>query len=164
MKRTILTSAIMMMVMANNTFAQSLYKKVYELSTEVLNNPKSTEEKIQINQFKVTALNYIAMQVEKRGLKKDSYFYDSQAVNLASFITDFETNLIKARAISSQKRLQTIKCYTDASLNNPLFGDTDKETTHCYVTDKKSYTPFSLDTDWEKAFDTATKKMKEILR
>lgn len=164
MKRTILISAIMMMVMANNTFAQSLYKKVYELSTEVLNNPKSTEEKIQINQFKVTALNYIAMQVEKRGLKKDSYFYDSQAVNLASFITDFETNLIKARAISNQKRLQTIKCYTDASLNNPLFGDTDKETIHCYVTDKKSYTPFSLDTDWEKAFDTATKKMKEILR
>ena len=102
--------------------------------------------------------------MKKRKLEKNSYFYDSQAVNLASFITDFETAIIKARAISTEKRLEVLACYRDASLQNPLFGDDDKETTYVYVNDKQTYTPFSLDTDWEKAYDQATEKVKAILK
>ena len=76
----------------------------------------------------------------------------------------FETYIIKARAISSEKRLEVIACYRDASLNNPLFNDSDKETTYVYVNDKQTYTPFSLDTDWEKAYDQATEKIKTIIK
>ena len=144
--------------------AQNLYKKVFDNATAVVNDAASNDQQIQINQYKITALNYISNQVKKRGLTKDSYFYDSQAVNLASFITDFETYIIKARAISTEKRLEVIACYRDASLNNPLFNDTDKETTYVYVNDKQTYTPFSLDTNWEKAYDQATEKMKTILK
>jgi hypothetical protein len=57
-----------------------------------------------------------------------------------------------------------IACYRDASLNNPLFNDSDKETTFVYVNDKQTYTPFSLDTDWEKAYNQATAKIKTILK
>lgn len=164
MNRIILT---IMMVAASSSLtlsAQTLYKKVFDNATAVVNNAASNDQQIQINQYKITVLNYISNQVKKRGLTKDSYFYDSQAVNLASFITDFETYVIKARAISTEKRLEVIACYRDASLNNPLFNDTDKETTYVYVNDKQTYTPFSLDTDWEKAYDQATEKMKTILK
>ncbi len=163
MKRIILTLAFAVFAMTAVN-AQSLYKRVHDNATAVVNNAASNEQQIQINQFKITVLNYMMTQSKKRNLNKDDYFFDSQAVNLATFVTDFETNIIKARQISTEKRLAVIECYRNASLQNPLFNDTDKDATYCYVNDKQTYTPFSLDTDWEKAYDQATKNIKAILK
>ena len=163
MKQTILTIA-MALAFAGTVNAQSLYQKVHDNATAVVNNAASNDQQIQVNQFKITARNFIMTQVSKHGQTKTDYFYDSQAVNLASFITDFETDVIKANRISPAKRLAVIECYRNASLQNPLFGDTDKETAYCYVNDTKTYTPFSLDTDWEKAYAQASAQIKEILK
>ena len=163
MKKIIL-SLLVLMVSVASIQAQDLYKTVRDNATKVVNNPASSDEEIQINQFKVTALNYLSMMVQKRGLKKDTYFYDSQAVNMSSFVTDFQVNLEKARTISPAKRLEIIKIYTDASKFNPMFKDTDKERANVYVDDKKTLTPFCLDTDWEKAYDQATTLVKAALR
>ncbi|MCQ2094846.1 MAG: hypothetical protein MJY81_07635 [Bacteroidaceae bacterium] len=163
MKQTFLT-ILMALTITTQMNAQSLYKKVHENATAVVNNVASNDQQIQVNQFKITVLNYIMSQVKKRNLNKDSYFYDSQAVNMASFVTDFETDIIRARQISTEKRLAVIDCYRKASLQNPLFGDTDSETTYCYVNDTKTYTPFSLDTDWEKAYAQASAQIKTILK
>ncbi|MCH5175813.1 MAG: hypothetical protein J1F40_07990 [Prevotellaceae bacterium] len=143
--------------------AQSLYKTVYDKAMAVVNNPASSDEETQINQFKLTALNYMSMMIKKRGLQKDSYFYDSQAVNLSSFVTDFQLNLEKARSISPAKRTEILKIYTDASKFNPMFKDTDKEKVNCYVDDRTTLTPFCIDTDWEKAYDQATTLTKAAL-
>lgn len=155
---------LLLAISAANVQAQSLYKTVYDRATAVVNNPSSSDEEVQINQFKVTALNYISMMVKKRGMNKDSYFYDSQAVNMASFVTDFQANLEKARAISAAKRNEILKIYTDASKYNPLFKDTDKEKVNCYINDKSTLTPFCIDTNWEKAYDQATTMVKLALR
>ena len=159
-----LLSLLVLMASVTGIQAQSLYKTVFDKATAVVNNPASSDEEIQINQFKVTALNYISMMVKKRGLDKDAYFYDSQAVNMSSFITDFQVNLEKARAISPAKRTEILKIYTDASKFNPLFKDTDKEKVNAYVTDKTTLTPFCIDTDWEKAYDQATTMAKAALK
>ena len=163
MKKIILSLLVLMASVASIQ-AQDLFKTVRDNATKVVNNPSSSDEEIQINQFKVTALNYLAMMVQKRGLKKDTYFYDRQAVNMTSFITDFQVNLEKARAISPAKRMEIMKIYTDASKFNPLFKDTDKEKVNCYVDDKTTMTPFCLDTDWEKAYDQATTLTKAALK
>lgn len=144
--------------------AQSLYKKVYDKAVSVVNDDKASDEEIQINQFMVTALNYITTQVQKRGLNKDSYFFDAQAVNLRSFVTDYLVNLETARGISSLKREQIIKCYKDASVKNVLFNDKDKEKVDAYMNDEQTLTPFSVDTDWEKAYDQATMQAKQIMK
>lgn len=162
-RRTIMALGIALSCLCQAN-AQSLYKTVYDKATAVVNNPKSSEEATQVSQFEVTALNYISSQVQRRGLEKDSFFFDSQAVNLASFVTDFQYNLVKARAISTSKRLEVIKIYRDATMSNPLFNDTDKERAYCYINDTQTYTPFSLDTDWEKAYDQATAKVKALLK
>lgn len=162
--RRIITMICLIVAGYAQVSAQQLYKKVYDNAIAVVNNAKSTDEQIQINQFKVTAMNYMTSQIKKSGKEQDSYFYDSQAVNMASFITDFETNVMKARAMSTAKRLQVIEIYRDASLKNPLFNDADKETANCYVNDKATFTPFSLDTNWEKAYEIATQKIKELFR
>ena len=162
--KKILFTLLVLVASVTGIQAQSLYKTVYERATAVVNNPASSDEEIQINQFKITALNYMSMMVKKRGLKKDSYFYDSQAVNMASFITDFLANLENARSISPAKRTEILKIYTDASKYNPLFKDTDKEKVNCYVEDRSTQTPFCLDTDWEKAYDQATTLVKAAMR
>jgi hypothetical protein len=38
-----------------------------------------------------------------------------------------------------------------ASVNNSLFHDMDKDLAEAYLNNTKFVTPFSLDTDWEKA-------------
>ena len=42
--------------------------------------------------------------------------------------------------------------------------DTDKERVLCYVNDKQTYTPFSLDTDWEKAYKQASENVKKVFK
>ena len=163
MKKSIITMLLLAMATVC-TQAQSLYKTVYDKATAVVNNPASSDEEVQISQFKVTALNYITMMVKKRGMTKDSYFYDSQAVNLTSFVTDFQANLEKARNISPSKRTEILKIYMEASKFNPLFKDTDKEKVNCYVNDQSTLTPFCIDTDWEKAYDQATTLAKAALK
>lgn len=160
MKKVIFT-LLVLMASVSGIQAQSLYKTVYDRATAVVNNPKASDEEIQINQFKVTALNYMSTQINKRGLKKDSYFYDSQAVNLASFITDFQANLAKAPAT---KRTEVIRIYQEACKNNPMFKDTNKDMVNCYVEDKLTLTPFCIDTNWEKAYDQATTLVKQALK
>ena len=135
---------------ALSAHSQTLFETVYNNAIKKVNSADSPTETVQINHFEVTVLNYIQAQVSKRGLNKDGFFFDSQAVSLKSFVDDFLYYLEKVR-LSPAKRLEVIACYRDASLNNPLFNDPDKETVYCYVNDKKTYTPFSLDTDWRRA-------------
>lgn len=163
MKKLLLTG-LMLIASLTGMQAQSLYRTVFDNATAVVNNPASSDDAIQINQFKVTALNYMSTMVKKRGLQKDSYFYDSQAVNLASFVTDFQANLEKARTLAPSKRTEILKIYTDASRFNPMFKDPDKEKVNCYVDDRNTLTPFCLDTDWEKAYEQATTLAKAALR
>ena len=137
MKKIIL-SLLVLMASGASMQAQDLFKTVRDNATKVVNNPNSSDEEIQINQFKVTALT--------------------------SFITDFQVNLEKARAISPAKRMEIMKIYTDASKFNPMFKDTDKERANAYVNDKSTLTPFCLDTDWEKAYDQATTLTKAALK
>lgn len=164
MKKTLLIALLALSSGISQAQEQSLYERVYFDASAKVNDPESSIETIEINQFKVTALNYMSAQVTLRQQQRDSYFYDSQAVNLKCFVDDFLVNITKARAISTDKRKAVIACYRDASLGNPLFNDTNTDRTYCYVNDTKTYTPFSLDTDWEKAYNQATAKVKTILQ
>ena len=147
-----------------NANAQSLYKTVRDTATKIVNNPKSRQDEIDVAQFEITVLNYIAAQVSKRGLQKNGYFYDSQAVNMKSFVDDCRLYALRANKISASKKKQVMECFRQASLNNPLFNDSDKKNIHIYVKDSNTDTPFSLDTDWEKAYDQASKNIKSIMK
>ena len=106
----------------------------------------------------------LVYELEKRGLKVDGYFYDSQAVNMKSFIDDYRYYKAKATQISEAKFLEVSACYRDASIQNPYFKDTDKEKVNSYLNSPKTKVPFSMDTDWEKAYDQASKNIKAIIK
>ena len=79
---------------------QTLYEAVYENVQKVLNLPAASAAEKQENQFKLEALNYLKTKGQQEGLTRDSYFLDSQAVNLTSFIDDFLTNVRTAEKSS----------------------------------------------------------------
>ena len=51
--------------------------------------------------------------------------------------------------------------FTDASISNPMFEDTDQETTLAFIKDGGELTPFSIDTDWQKAYTAAIAQLKK---
>lgn len=162
--KKILFTLTLVLASSVNAFAQNLYKTVLDRATEVVNNPASAKSAISISQFKIEVLNYITSEMKKQGIQKDSYFYDSQAVNLESFLSDYQENLAKAKNISGAKASELKKIYKEATLNNPLFNDSNKEQVNAHLNNAASETPFSIDTDWENAYDEATRKAKTLLK
>ena len=67
------------------------------------------------------------------------------------FITSYFSELAKVQGNSNDIQKDIMKKYWKASAKNPLFNDSDKETTNAFMDDPKSITPFSLDTNWEEA-------------
>ena len=51
--------------------------------------------------------------------------------------------------------------FMDASISNPMFDDNDEETTMSYVKDGNELTPFSLNTDWQKAYAAVKSQLKK---
>ncbi len=163
MKKIVLILAVALLSYVE-TNAQTYYNLVRETATKVVNNPNSSQEMIDINQFEITALNYMIAGFLKRGIEHHPYFYDIQAVYLKSFVDDFLGYLIAARKISSTKRKQVVDCFKNASLKCPMFNDNDKRTCQVYMRDANSLTPFSLDTDWDKAYGMASQNIKSIMK
>ena len=60
--------------------------------------------------------------------------------------------MMQMQKTASQDKLKVARSYIDASLNNPLYNDPDTATTQAYIEEKGSVAPFSLDTDWVKAY------------
>ena len=138
---------------------QTLYEAVYEKVQSVVNNPASSDVEKQENRFKLEALNYLKTKGQQQGLTSDSYFLDSQAVNLTSFIDDFLTNVRTAEKVSKSKRDEMVRCYVNAAKKFPLFQDPANS-----VADESKAIPFPINTDWEKAYDNATTVAKSILK
>ena len=138
---------------------QTLYEAVYENVQKVLNLPAASAAEKQENQFKLEALNYLKTKGQQEGLTRDSYFLDSQAVNLTSFIDDFLTNVRTAEKTSKAKGEEMVRCYINAAKKFPLFQDPANT-----VADESKLIPFPLNTDWEKAYDNATTVAKSIIK
>ena len=164
MKKTLIILTLMS-GLCMHISAQSLYNKVHETATDIVSKKAqySTAE-VQISQFKLDALNYITGEVAKRNLTKDGYFYDSQAVSMNAFLEEYKDNTAKAAKISAAKKAEVEECYRKACQLSPLFGDTDTAAISVYVNKPSSPTPFPLDTDWEKAYDMASLKVKKLMK
>lgn len=160
MKRLLLTLLLFGATMAGK--AQEVYNYVLENATRVVNSPTSSFTQTRIAQFKRTALIYMNSKSENatRTLTVDDL--NNQAYYLSEFITLFFSEYLKASKAGEIQRKETVKIFMGSSLNNPLFNDPDTETTQSYIQEGSELTPFSLDTDWQKAYVSATVLLKEI--
>jgi len=157
--RKILLYAAFLFGYASAMYSQTLYNTVYERAKTEVASGASQNEKI-IGQYKVRALEYIVSQAKNEGKTLDNRFMDMQAVNLESFITDYQQYIHEAASISDAKRQEIQRCYTSASFSHPMFPNASP------LVDGGAgeLLPFSLNTDWTQAYDNATTVAKQILR
>lgn len=134
---------------------QEVYNYVLESATRVVNNPTSTFTQTQIAQFKRTALIYLRRKAFETQPQVTEQFLNEQAYYLSEFVTLFLTEAVGAQQLSESQRKLRIVIFMEASRDNPLFGDTDTETVEAYIGSGSELTPFSLDTDWMRAYSAA---------
>ena len=154
--------AMALTLYATTAQAQSLYQAVYEKAKSTT-APTDESDEAKINRFKLDALNYLNRQSAKTGQNADSYFLDSQAVNLTSFIDDYMTNVQSAAKVSPAKRQEMIKCYANAAKSFVLFP-ADTANTAPVNPGPDDLLPFPLNTDWEKAYDKATSLARQVMK
>ena len=135
--------------------SQDIYNMVLENATRQVNTPTTNYTQTCIAQFKRTALVYLKGKAFETMPEVTTEFLDVQAYYLSEFITLFFQEILQDKKLSDAKRKDKIYLFMEASTANPLFGDKDEETTHAYIKGGNELTPFSLDTDWQKAYFAA---------
>lgn len=141
--------------------AQKVYDYVLQSSTNTVNNPLATYTDAQVAQFKRTALVYLKKKCFEKVDTISGEFLDVQAYYLSEFVTLFCRDVYQARRLSETGRKERIMLFMDASVSNPLFDDSDQQTTMAYIIDGNSVMPFCLNTDWPKAYAAITVGLKK---
>lgn len=151
---------VLMLLIGMNVTAQEVYNELRQKNKTVIENPQSNDFARKISQFKVDALNYMAIKVQEEIPDSSVYFLDRQALAMNKYVTFYIQKLIELNNMPQSLQTQMTKMFMDVSRENPLFKDKDKEMVLSYYNSGESLTRFSLDTDWEKALETIEKKMK----
>ncbi len=152
MKLLRLTIMALCLTLAPQTRAQELFNQVVANAKNVIDDPHADPFMLSVAQFKFTAMQYLCNTAIKRnGGQVSADFLNRQAVAMNDFLTSYLRSYLQAQSIGATVQKEVIKKYWQISASNPLFGDTDLATVGAFLNDPDCITPFSLDTDWEKA-------------
>ena len=135
--------------------AQEVYNYVLNNAIRTVQSPTSGFTQTRIAQFKQTALTYLRKKATETMPEVTDQFLNTQAYYMSEFITLFFDEILKSKKQDCEKKKDKIMLFMDASKSNPLFDDTDTETTDSYILEGNQLTPFSLNTDWPRAYAAA---------
>ena len=148
MKKVILFA---LLAIATSMQAQEAYNELRQKAKTTVNDPKTNAVVKQISQFKLDALNYMAIKMQEEMPDSSATFLDKQAIATDNFVNFYVEKLIESTKLPNVQQVKMIKMFMDASYSNPLFNDKDTELVLSYYNSAQSMTRFSLDTDWRKA-------------
>lgn len=148
MKKIILFA---LLAIATSMQAQEAYNELRQKAKTTVNDPKTNAVVKQISQFKLDALNYMAIKMQEEMPDSSATFLDKQAIAMDNFVNFYVEKLIESTKLPNVQQVKMIKMFMDASYSNPLFNDKDTELVLSYYNSAQSMTRFSLDTDWRKA-------------
>ena len=148
MKKLILLA---LLAIATTAQGQEAYNELRQKAKITISNPNANAVVKQISQFKLDALNYMAMKMREVMPDSSATFLDKQAIAMDNFVNFYIEKLIESTKQPNVEQVKMIKMFMDASYSNPLFEDKDTELVLSYYNSADSMTRFSLDTDWRKA-------------
>lgn len=132
--------------------AQEVFHFELESSVRTMRNPMVGLVASRVAGFQHCALLYLQSKASHETKATDFKWLDNQAYHLADFLALYQA-LITDEAISSDEQKSIKAAFKEATLAYPCFFDEDENTALQHVNCVGSdLTPFSLDTDWEKAF------------
>ena len=145
--------------------AQDVFYEILRTSKAVAEDKSKDIETRKIATFKYDELSYMAMKVRDDVLRDttDLEFFNQtvKMLNEQSYAMHEFLTLYMKRLTSTKKKTERdiiITVFRDASINNPLFNDLDKELVLAYYNNDNYITQFSLDTDWIKALEAVKKR------
>lgn len=136
------------------TSAQEAYNEAIRMAREVKDDTSKPLDVRKVAQFKYDALYYMGRQAIRTMPNDPSEILDYQARALFQFMNLFYGQYTMA---TKRDRPAVIDYFKKISLSHPLFNDQDKAYVLAYLTFPGSITQFSLDTDWEAAFNDIRK-------
>lgn len=160
MKRLIL-SLVVAATATLSTHAQQVFLEIRDKAQATAADTHTAAMVRDINQFKVDALNYMAMKMKEQMPDSSAAFLDRQAYAMHSFISTYMKTLLAHRSDPQKIQVEYMKLFIDASISNPLFNDNDHDVVLAYYTTADCLTRFSLDTDWQRALLAVTTEMKK---
>lgn len=169
MKKFIIT-LVLACIMSAGTKAQAVFKEIYDSSNKVLYDTREDVEVRKIALFKIDALTYINTRIMAEINDTTTNLTDEQMAkmiirrdSLAYFLYDYIDTFTKeySRARKDKDRSRVMKIFRDASINNPLYNDSDKQFVLAYYNREDFVTQFSLDTDWIKAYADVRRKLSQ---
>lgn len=170
MKKTILIMALTCLISANLN-AQEVFKEIFDSSNKALYDTREDVEVRKLALFKVDALTYLNTQIlaeindstkkmEDDEIMKLIVRRDSQAYFMYDYINVFMKEY--SRMSKQKDKDRVMKIFRDASINNPLYNDPDRQFVLAYFNREDFITQFSLDTNWVKAYAEAKNRLKEM--
>lgn len=150
---------VLMLFVGMTVQAQEVFNELRQKNKTVVENPQSSAIARGISQFKLDALNYLAIKMQEEMPDSSVYFLDNQAISMNEYVTYYIQKLVQYNEMPKALQEEMTKMFMEASRNNPLFKDKDKEMVLSYYNNGESLIRFSLDTDWEKALAYIKKKM-----
>ena len=163
--KKLLIIAVLFCMTATAAKAQDVFLELLKTSKEVADDKSKDLETRKIATFKYDELSYMAMKVRDDVLRDttDLEFFNKtvtmlneQSFAMHEFVTLYLNSLAKAKKKSERDIIITV--FRDASINNPLFNDMDKELILAYYNNENYLTQFSLDTNWVKALEAVRKE------
>lgn len=150
---------VLMLFIGMNAQAQEVYNELRTKNKQLVENPQTHGLVRSISQFKVDALNYLAIKMQEDMPDSTVYFLDRQALAMDNFVQFYIKKLVEYNEMPQSLQTEMTKMFMETSKNTPLFKDKDKELSLSYYNNGECLTRFSLDTDWEKAYEIIQKKM-----
>ena len=166
--RSIIIIATLTFTMSMGAKAQKVFQEIFNSSNKTLYDAREDVEIRKIALFKVDALTYINTQILAEINDSTKKLTDEQIAekitrrdSLAYFLYDYIDVFTKeySRYNKEKDRNRVMKIFRDASINNPLYNDADKQFVLAYSNREDFLTQFSLDTDWIKAYAEARHKL-----
>jgi hypothetical protein len=152
MKKIVMLLAFTCMF-AVNAASQEIYKEVNRIMHQaeaIKNDAKRNLEERKIATFKADAIFYLISKAAQ-----NEHFTELELGKQTNAMIDFVNSFVKRLSRSSKKRDKEILMarFKNATIQNSLFNDPEKEVTYAYVDNEKFITQFSIDTDWVKALN-----------
>ena len=142
---------LLLLAISATAYSQEAYSELRRKASATVSDPKTNTLVKQISQFKLDALNYMAIKMREQMPDSTAEFLDKQAIAMDNFVNYYVEKLIESTKKPNVDQVNMIKMFMDASYSNPLFNDKDTELVLSYYNRAECLTRFSLDTDWRRA-------------
>ena len=158
MRKTILF-ALFLLGTLTHIYGQDVYNEGMRMAKEAADDEKSPLDARKIATFKYDAIQYLGIMSSKFMPDSSAVILDRQTLALFNYVNLFSKHY--ARADKKDKET-VIQLFSAVSLRNPRFKkkDEDQEWALAYITTEGFITKFSLNTDWEKAYEDVQQLLK----